>query len=52
MGWVGAVCLGAWLILMGAVQAFDIKFQNREKIMGGLAIVAGVVYLIFALRTA
>ena len=49
---IGSICLAIWLILMGAVQAFDIKFQNREKIMGFLAIVAGVVYLIFALRTA
>lgn len=41
------LCLGAWLILMGAVQAFDIKFQNHRGSMGFLAIVAGVVYLIF-----
>lgn len=43
---LGPICLAVWLILMGAVQAFDIKFNNREKIMGGLAIVAGVLMLI------
>ncbi len=47
---IANVCLAIWLILMGAVQAFDIKFPNREKIMGGLAIVAGVIWLIFALK--
>lgn len=46
MALLGAVCLAVWLILMGAVQAFDIRFANREKIMGYLAIIAGVVYLI------
>jgi hypothetical protein len=39
---LGPVCLAVWLILMGAMQAFDIKFNNRDKIMGILAIIAGV----------
>ncbi|MFO0814682.1 MAG: hypothetical protein U0796_15785 [Gemmatales bacterium] len=43
---VAWICLSVWLILMGALQAFDIKFQNRDKIMGFLAIIAGVVLLI------
>lgn len=47
---IGSICLAIWLILMGAVQAFDIKFANREKIMGGLALVAGVIFLIYAIK--
>lgn len=39
---IGPICLAAWLILMGAMQAFDIKFNNRDKIMGFLAIIAGI----------
>jgi len=31
---------------MGAMQAFDIKFNNRDKIMGFLAIIAGATTLI------
>lgn len=46
---VAWICLCVWLILMGALQAFDIKFQNRDKIMGFLAIIAGVVLLIATL---
>jgi len=47
---IARICLAVWLILMGALQAFDIKFNNRDKIMGVLAIVAGVVFLIAALK--
>jgi hypothetical protein len=43
---VGTICLAVWLILMGAIQGFDIKFQNRDMILGVLAIIAGVVMLI------
>ncbi|HQR06178.1 MAG TPA: hypothetical protein PLN21_05115 [Gemmatales bacterium] len=46
---IAHICLAVWLILMGALQAFDIKFNNRDKIMGFLAIIAGVIYLIGAL---
>ena len=46
---LGPICLAIWLILMGAMQAFDIKFNNRDKIMGILAIIAGVVFLVSAL---
>lgn len=46
---LGPICLAVWLILMGAMQAFDIKFNNRDKIMGGLAIIAGVIFLVSAL---
>lgn len=47
---IGVFCLAAWLILMGAMQAFSIKFANSDKIMGGLAIVAGIVNLIAAIK--
>ena len=50
MGLLANICLSVWLILMGAMQAFDIKFNNRDKIMGVLAIIAGVVFLIASLR--
>jgi len=46
MGKLGPICLAIWLILMGAMQAFDIKFNNRDKIMGGLAIIAGILMLV------
>jgi hypothetical protein len=42
----GMIALAIWLILMGAVQAFDIKFANRDKIMGFLALIAGIIFLI------
>lgn len=47
---LGPICLAVWLILMGAMQAFDIRFNNRDKIMGFLAIIAGVTTLISILR--
>ncbi len=50
MAFFGQIFLAIWLILMGSVQALDLKFHNREKIMGGFAIIAGVIYLIGALR--
>lgn len=50
MGKLGPICLAVWLILMGALQAFDIKFTNRDKIMGALAIVAGVLMLVSFLQ--
>ena len=43
---VGMICLAIWLILMGAIQGFNIKFQNRDMILGILAIVAGAIMLI------
>jgi hypothetical protein len=46
---IGPICLAVWLILMGAMQAFDIKFNNRDKIMGILAIIAGVSWLLWLL---
>ena len=46
---IGSICLAVWLILMGAVQAFGIKFTNRDMIMGILALIAGVIALIVAL---
>lgn len=49
MRYIGPLALAVWLILMGLVQAFDIKFQNREKIMGVLAIIAGVAQLFWLL---
>lgn len=50
MGKLGFICLAIWLILMGALQAFDIKFNNRDKIMGILAIVAGGALIISMLN--
>ena len=50
MAVIAHICLAVWLILMGAIQAFDIKFNNRDKIMGALALIAGIVYLIGALK--
>lgn len=47
---IANICLAVWLILMGAIQAFDIKFNNRDKIMGFLAMIAGVVFLIGSFR--
>ncbi len=49
MHYIGPICLAVWLILMGLVQAFDIKFQNREKIMGILAIIAGATQFFWLL---
>ena len=46
MGSLGPICLAVWLILMGAMQAFGIKFANSDKIMGFLAIIAGVLTLV------
>lgn len=50
MGQIGFICLAVWLILMGALQGFDVKFENRDKIMGILAIIAGIGVLISALN--
>lgn len=50
MGTVGAIALGVWLILMGLVQAFNIKFEKKDLVMGVLAIIAGAVWLIGALK--
>lgn len=50
MHYIGPICLAVWLILMGLVQAFDIKFQNREKIMGFLAIIAGATQFFWLLK--
>lgn len=41
--------MGAWLILMGLVQAGNLQFQHRDKVMGVLAIVAGVIVLVKSL---
>lgn len=46
MNTIGSICLAVWLILMRAVQVFDIKFSNRDKVMGVMAIIAGVVFMI------
>jgi hypothetical protein len=43
---IGFIALGVWLILMGLVQAFNIRFQNKDMVMGVLAIVAGAVVLL------
>ncbi|MFT3882388.1 MAG: hypothetical protein QM703_22395 [Gemmatales bacterium] len=43
---LGPICLAIWLILIGTIQAFDIKFNNREKILGALAIIAGILMLV------
>lgn len=50
MNTIGFFCLAVWLILMGALQGFDVKFANRDKIMGVLAIIAGITVLISAMR--
>ena len=50
MHYIGPICLAIWLILMGAIQAFDIKFQNREKILGFLAIIAGAAQLLWLMK--
>lgn len=50
MNTIGFFCLAVWQILMGALQGFDVKFANRDKIMGVLAIIAGVTMFITALR--
>ncbi len=50
MGYLGMICLAVWLILMGALQAFDIKFENRDKIMGFLAIIAGAAQFLALIK--
>lgn len=47
---IGFFCLAVWLILMGALQGFDIKFNNRDKVMGILAIIAGIGILVSAIN--
>ncbi len=42
---LGLIAMGAWLILMGLVQAGNLQFQHRAKVMGILAIVAGIITL-------
>lgn len=47
---LGFLCLAVWLIMQGLLQGFDIKFNNRDKIMGILAIVAGVGFIVGVLN--
>jgi hypothetical protein len=47
---VANVCFAVWLLLMGATQAFNIKFANRDKVMGYLALIVGAIYLFNLLR--
>jgi hypothetical protein len=49
---IGAICLAIWLILMGAVQVFGIKFTNRDMILGILALVAGIINLVAIISAA
>lgn len=46
MAKLGMIALGVWLILMGLVQAFNIKFENKDLVMGILAIIAGATVLV------
>lgn len=50
MSFIAPLALAVWLILMGLTQAFDIKFQNRDKIMGILALIAGVCQFFWLMK--
>jgi hypothetical protein len=43
---IGIVLLGIWLILMGFVQAFALTFPYSMTLLGILAIVAGIFFLL------
>lgn len=43
---IGTLALAAWLIIYGLLAVFKITFDNRELIMGILALIAGVMLLV------
>jgi len=43
---LSTLLLAIWLILTGLMAFVNLRFPNREKIMGALAILAGIFILI------
>jgi hypothetical protein len=43
---IGAIVLGIWLILQGAIPLLHLSFSGSGTVLGLLAIVAGVLILI------
>lgn len=43
---IGMICLGLYLLLVGAQQLFKLSFEAMPIIQGILALVAGVLILV------
>jgi hypothetical protein len=43
---LGILCLGLWLIAMGLIPLFHLRFAEQGSVMAILAIAAGVLLLV------
>lgn len=43
---LGMLLLAIWLILTGLMAFINLRFPSREKVMGAIAIIAGIFILL------